>query len=110
MFNARNPSYREPLGAVPEEQPVHFRISVERELHCSAAHLHVNKDGGGAAETLDLFWCGMNGEDREWWECHFVPKTAGLYFYYFTIDTWQGTLPIPSSLRSLMGVKAKKLY
>ena len=94
MFNSRNPSHREPLGAVPQEQPVHFRITVDRDLHCSAAYLHIIRDGSANEEKYGMFWCGMNGNDREWWECHYIPQDPGLYFYYFTIDTWNGSLSL----------------
>ena len=29
-----------------------------------------------------------------WWECDATPDAAGLYFYFFTIDTWRGQLSI----------------
>ncbi len=94
MFNSRSSSHRSPLGAVAEQQPVHLRITVERELHCSAAYLHVIRDGVPGEECYGMFWCGMNGDDREWWECHYIPQAPGLYFYYFTIDTWNGSLSL----------------
>ena len=91
MFHSRNPLYRDPVGAVEEGTRVHFRITVPRDLHCSAARLLMHQDGG-PDETLGMFWCGMNGEAYEWWECHFTPPAAGLYFYEFFIDTWRGCL------------------
>ena len=94
MFNSRSSSHRSPLGAVAEQQPVHLRITVERELHCSAAYLHVIRDGVPGEECYGMFWCGMNGDDREWWECHYIPQAPGLYFYYFTIDIWNGSLSL----------------
>ena len=32
MFNSRSRKYRDPLGAVEEGTPVHFRITLPREL------------------------------------------------------------------------------
>ena len=94
MFNSRNPAYRNPTGAVPAKSPVHFRINVSRDLKCSAARLVVQDDNWGQTENFGMFWCGMDGENHEWWECHFTPKAPGLYFYRFYIDTWRGTLEL----------------
>ena len=94
MFNSRNPAYRNPTGAVPAKSPVHFRINVSRDLKCSAARVVVQDDNWGQTENFGMFWCGMDGENHEWWECHFTPKAPGLYFYRFYIDTWRGTLEL----------------
>ena len=54
MFHSRNPLYRDPVGAVEEGTRVHFRITVPRDLHCSAARLLMHQDGG-PDETLGMF-------------------------------------------------------
>ncbi|MDD5952035.1 MAG: alpha-amylase family glycosyl hydrolase [Oscillospiraceae bacterium] len=90
MFNARDPMYRDPVGAVEEGTPVHFKIRIPRDLKCSAARLCVINDSTKQTEILELFWCGMAGEFDEWWECHFIPEQFGLYFYYFEIKTYRG--------------------
>src|SRR5699024_1063872 len=69
--------------------PVHFRITLPRDLSCSAARLVVEQEGRGTS-VLDMFWCGMNGNNREWWECHFTPEAPGLCFYYFEARTCRG--------------------
>ena len=92
MFNSRNPVYRDPVGAVAQGTRVHFKITMPRDIHCSAAKLTVLCDATGREQTLGMFWCGMNGECYEWWECHFTPAEPGLYFYWFTVDTWRGKL------------------
>lgn len=89
IFNSRRPCHRFPLGAVPAGTGVHFKISPMRSMSCSGAWLIVEKDGGGR-ETLDMFWCGMNGADAEWWECDFFPQEPGLYFYRFELRTDRG--------------------
>ena len=69
MFYSRNPQYRDPVGAVEAGTSIHFRITVARESAvCSGARLVVTADTGGS-QTLGLFWCGMNGDAYEWWEC-----------------------------------------
>ena len=89
MFNSRSRKYRDPTGAVGHGTPVHFRITLPRDLSCSAARLVVEQEGRGTS-VLDMFWCGMNGNNREWWECHFTPEAPGLYFYYFEARTCRG--------------------
>ena len=90
MFNSRNPVYRSPSGAVPAGTAIHFKITMPRSLHCSAARLLVTDDATGKRQTLGMFWCGMNGGQDEWWECHFTTPKAGLYFYRFSMDTQPG--------------------
>ena len=90
MFNSRSRKYRDPVGAVAEGTPIHFRITLPRELSCSAAHLVIQREGSDT-QVLDLFWCGMNGNNQEWWECHFTPGAPGLYFYHFEVRTHRGS-------------------
>lgn len=89
MFQSRNPKYRNPTGAVEANTSIHFRITLPRDLSCSAARLIVEQEGAPAI-LCDMFWCGMNGSEREWWECDFVPETPGLYFYLFEANTCRG--------------------
>lgn len=90
MFNSRSRKYRDPLGAVADGTSIHFRVTLPRELSCSAAHLIIQREGG-QIQVLDLFWCGMNGNSQEWWECHFTPEEPGLYFYHFEVRTYRGS-------------------
>ncbi len=91
MFHSRDKRYRDPTGAVPDGREIHFRITLPRELSCSEACLVIEQEKG---ETFcqGMFWCGMNGEDKEWWECHFTPDKPGLYFYHFECLTLRGRL------------------
>lgn len=89
MFNSRNSIYRNPIGAVKNGTSVHFKITLSREYQCPAAHLLIEREGH-ESHVLDMFWCGMNGDDKEWWECDFTPEEPGLYFYYFEFKTSHG--------------------
>lgn len=89
MFNSRDPIYRCPTGAVSEGTKIHFKITMPRYLSCSSAILIVEEDNDGR-QVLDMFWCGMNGDDEEWWECDFIPHAKGLYFYHFETRTTRG--------------------
>ena len=104
MFHSRNPIYRNPTGAVQAHTNIHFKLLVPREFRCSAARLMVGEEFTKQVKTLGLFWCGMNGEDHEWWECDFTPDQSGLYFYRFEIDTWRGTLGITSRFGGESGI------
>ncbi len=89
MFNSRSRKYRNPTGAVADGRAVHFRITLGRDLSCSQAHLVIHPEGG-EPQAQGMFWCGMNGENREWWECEFTPPAPGLYFYHFEIHSCRG--------------------
>lgn len=89
IFDSRQKAYRSPFGAVEEGTPVLFRIRMPRWLQCRAAFLLRQADGG-LMEMDGMFWAGMDGEDHEWWDCHYTPGTAGLYWYGFAVDTCQG--------------------
>ena len=89
VFHSRDPLYRSPTGAVAEGTRVHFKISVPRNMRCSAAYM-LMQDHAGRITCLDMFWCGMNDKEHEWWECHFTPEVAGLYFYHFELRTARG--------------------
>lgn len=104
MFHSRNPIYRNPTGAVQAHTNIHFKLLVPREFRCSAARLMIGEEFTKQVKTLGLFWCGMNGEDHEWWECDFTPEQSGLYFYRFEIDTWRGTLGITSRFGGESGI------
>ena len=104
MFHSRNPIYRNPTGAVQAHTNIPFKLLVPREFRCSAARLMVGEEFTKQVKTLGLFWCGMNGEDHEWWECDFTPEQSGLYFYRFEIDTWRGTLGITSRFGGESGI------
>ena len=94
MFNSRSPACRCPTGAVKAGTDIHFKISMPRELRCSAARLTVTDDASGAQQTLGMFWCGMDGDRHEFWECDYTPAKSGLFFYRFSADTWRGTLAV----------------
>lgn len=97
MFNSRNTIYRNPTGAVADGTKIHFKISMPRDLRCSAASLWMLDDGTGQSTSSGMFWCGMNGDTAEWWECDFTPERPGLYFYHFVVRTWRGEMTLSRS-------------
>lgn len=93
-FNSRDVAFRSPTGAVEAQTRIHFRISLPRSLGCSGAFLSVKNDGDASPYNYMMFWCGMNGEHHEFWECHFTPENAGLYWYRFSLSTPDGPQPL----------------
>ncbi len=89
MFNSRDPIYRSPTGAIPFGESIHFRISPERILACREAYLVIESECEGK-QAYNMFWSGMNGDLREWWECHYTPKCVGVCFYHFELKTDHG--------------------
>lgn len=37
-----------------------------------------------------MFWAGMDGDDQEWWDCHYTPAVPGLYWYGFEMTLADG--------------------
>ena len=89
LFDSHDTRYRTPFGAVPAGEEIHFRLCLPRHLGCSAARLVVEPDGE-APFDWGMFWCGMEGDSHEWWECHWAPPAPGLFFYRFALDTDRG--------------------
>ncbi len=89
MFNSRSEEFRCPTGAVAQDTKIHFKISPQRLLEIYASSLIV-EDANGNITYYDMYWCGMNGNNHEWWECHFTPKEAGVYFYRFEVKNKNG--------------------
>lgn len=50
----------------------------------------MHKDGEDTVYR-DMFWCGMNGDNEEWWDITLTIESEGLYFYHFTYETPFGT-------------------
>ncbi len=90
VFDSRNKYFKNPVGAVEKGTNIHFRITLPRTAKCSAAYLMMRDDKSGNDLVSSLYWCGMDGYDHETWECDFTPKTTGLFWYRFEIDTING--------------------
>lgn len=93
LFCSRNESFRCPTGALPAKSNLHLRICLPRSLGCSASVFLLHCDNGHS-QNYSMFWCGMEGDDYEWWECDCAPKQTGIYWYSFLLTTWCGTRKI----------------
>ena len=94
LFDSRDPACRCPVGAVSAGTKVHFRITLPRGWHCSAARLVLKNGLTGDKPERGMFWCGKDGEKVEWWECDFTPETPAPYFYRFDLTTVRGRMVI----------------
>ena len=81
-FQSRDARYRSPFGAVPEWTAIYLRVRLPRAWQCSGCRLVTALDGG-LDRRADMFWAGMDGDDQEWWDCHYTPAVPGLYWYGF---------------------------
>lgn len=101
IFNANQKTFKNPPGAVSVNTENHFKIFLNKDLHCTAVRLKIINEENVEVDLLNLFWCGnKEDENLECWECHFIPVHIGLYWYKFEIDTKDGTKNI---IRSLYG-------
>ena len=91
LFNLRDPFYRKPTGAVANGTPVHFKVCLPRYLCCTAATLIIHNEHENRVDRGNLFWCGMEGDDFEYWEVDYTPEDASLNYYYFELSTSSGT-------------------
>ncbi|MBR5540102.1 MAG: glycoside hydrolase family 13 protein [Clostridia bacterium] len=89
LFSSRDIHYRNPFGAVKQGTEILFRICLPRDWGCRGAWL-IHRSDSGLDRWDGMFWAGMEGDDREWWDCRYTPNTADLYWYYFAIDTDEG--------------------
>ena len=94
LFDSRDPFHRRPVGAVEEETRIHFKIRHPRDIRCSASYLLVQDDKSKNDMVSSMFWCGMDGDGHEFWECDFAPPEAGLYWYRFELETCRGRMPL----------------
>ncbi|MCH5316129.1 MAG: glycoside hydrolase family 13 protein [Eubacterium sp.] len=86
VFNSRNKNYKSIISAIATDEKCKLRLVVPRNCGCSRAVLVITKEGENAV-YYDMFWAGMCGDDREYWELHFSASDSGLYFYHFELDT-----------------------
>ncbi len=85
LFSSRDTRYRTPFGAVAQDTEILFRICLPREWRCRGAWF-VHQQDGCLTQWDGMFWAGMEGDDREWWDCRFTPHTPDVYWYFFAID------------------------
>ena len=85
-YNSRDLRHKSIFGSTAAGESLRLQVLMPRSFSCSKVTLVVHKDGE-APQYRDLFWCGMNGDNEEWWDINFTFEESGLYFYHFTYET-----------------------
>ncbi len=86
IFDSRKTEYKSKIRAIATDEKVKLRIIVPRSICCNGAVLCVHKDNESNV-YYSMFWAGMCGDDKEYWELHFSATTPGLYWYHFELNT-----------------------
>ena len=89
IFNSRNTEYKDKVRAIAVGEKVKLRLVLPRSISCSGAFLCVHKENEQDVK-YSMFWAGMCGDDKEYWELHFSADTPGLYWYHFQLETAWG--------------------
>ncbi len=88
-FDARDPAYKRPFGAVKSGTGVSLRIKLHKSAKAAAVYLYLRRDENTVAyQRLAMAWQQSTGE-YTWYTCTFTP-TEGLYFYHFSYDSPDG--------------------
>ena len=87
-FHSRLLACKSSYGAVAAGTAVEFSVFPRRERGIQYATLWVEEDGG-APQAYPMRWYGLAGA-RDRYSVTFTPDHAGLFWYYFTIDTADG--------------------
>ncbi|MGM0239412.1 glycoside hydrolase family 13 protein [Enterococcus sp. AZ103] len=81
-YNAWQEKYKQPFGAIPIKQTVHFNINVSDFAKAKVYLVIREEDSAKGAETFM-----MNQLEEDLFHfCYRLGEQAGLYFYYFKID------------------------
>lgn len=89
-FNSREQKHKSIFGSIAAGDSLRLAVLMPRNFCCSKVTLVLHKDGC-PDERRDMYWCGMNGDNEEWWDITISYPEAGLYFYHFTYETPYGT-------------------
>ena len=89
-FNSRDTRHKSIFGSTAAGESLRFSILMPRSFNCSRVTLVIHDDFGNYAYH-NLLWCGMNGENEEWWGIDYTFQNTGLYFYHFDYETPFGT-------------------
>ncbi|MBR2876785.1 MAG: glycoside hydrolase family 13 protein [Clostridia bacterium] len=89
-FNSRDTRHKSIFGSTAAGESLRFSVLMPRSFQCSKVTLVVHDDFNNYSYH-DLYWCGMDGNDKEWWGTDYTFCDAGLYFYHFNYETPFGT-------------------
>ncbi len=85
-FNSRDAHHKSIFGSIAAGDSLRLCVLMPRNFGCQKVALVMHKDGESTVYR-DMYWCGMNGDNEEWWDITLKIETSGLYFYHFTYET-----------------------
>lgn len=85
-FNSRDERHKSIFGSTAAGVNLRLAVLMPRNFSCRKVTLIFHKDGEEECYR-DLYWCGMNGENEEWWDINITFETSGLFFYRFSYET-----------------------
>lgn len=85
-FNSRDYRHKSIFGSTAAGDSLRLCVLMPRNFGCTKVTLVIHKDGENPVHH-NMYWCGMNGENEEWWDITLTIENEGLYFYHFTYET-----------------------
>ncbi len=85
-FNSRDIRHKSIFGSTVAGESLRLCVLMPRSFRCERVTLVFHKDNC-ETECRDMYWCGMNGDNEEWWDITLTFEESGLYFYHFTYET-----------------------
>ncbi len=101
--NSREKFYRRPFGAVPTGTEVRFRVSASGIGIPNAVRLVYKRDGGEEIR-VNMAYLFNQADDSIYTVKVNMPEEAGLIWYYFEIETSQGTVYYGNNSKNLGGL------
>ena len=89
-FNSRDTRHKSIFGSIAAGDSLRLAVLMPRNFGCTRVTLVLHRDGE-PNQYHNMFWCGMNGDNEEWWDVTLSIPESGLYFYHFTYETPFGT-------------------
>ena len=89
-FNSRDLRHKSIFGSIAAGVSLRLCVLMPRNFGCEKVTLVLHKDGE-ENQYRNMYWCGMNGDNEEWWDITLSFDESGLYFYHFTYETPFGT-------------------
>lgn len=89
-FNSRDFRHKSIFGSTAAGDSLRLCVLMPRNFGCQRVTLIMHKDNEDTVYR-DMYWCGMNGDNEEWWDITITIESEGLYFYHFSYETPFGT-------------------
>ncbi len=89
-YNSRDLKHKSKFGSIASNESLRLCVLMPRSFGCRKVTLICHLDGEKEFYR-DMFWCGMNGDNKEWWDITITFPESGLYFYHFSYETPFGT-------------------